>query len=495
VASPWEKGIVEKNIHLRRQKIWAQAAKRSWHSVEELNTWLAQRCHELWATLRHPHWPEHTILDLWRLEQSYLMPTPEPFRSYREKPVRVSDVSLFDFQTNQYSVPTLFVNRTVILRVHANELVVIVDGQEIARHARCFGRHQTCYDFRHYIDLLNVKPGALQNGAPFARMPAALRCLQKQLLQTPGGERAMVQVLSMIAVHGLPIIERVARTLLRRKPLRAEHAREILAHLHLRSTVPGNTAEPSSVENTSTISPAARFVACARVTGPVSVFFDKNDLPVKPLPSQRRRRNAHYGVRRVDHHKSRTYAWIVTIRRRNQIHRAHISDGRHGGKTASLQVALRERDRLIATYPPYTKVEHMSIKKKSNRTGTVGVCRQVKTTVRADGSIVQRWYWVASWPLALKRCKLKKFSIERYGEQGAYQRALAARTRALARIRGNFEPHLARNGKLEQKKRGQIYLFKSISKRGRPRARRSIRLSMISSTLSTNRLLPVCCQR
>ncbi|WP_232356182.1 hypothetical protein, partial [Burkholderia vietnamiensis] len=41
------------------------------------------------------------------------------------------------------------------------------DAQEIARHERSFERHMTFYDWRHYITLVERKPGALRNGAPF----------------------------------------------------------------------------------------------------------------------------------------------------------------------------------------------------------------------------------------------------------------------------------------------------------------------------------------
>ena len=36
---------------------------------------------------------------------------------------------------------------------------------------RSFERGQTLYDWRHYVSLLQRKPGALRNGAPFKTMP------------------------------------------------------------------------------------------------------------------------------------------------------------------------------------------------------------------------------------------------------------------------------------------------------------------------------------
>jgi hypothetical protein len=102
------------------------------------------------------------------------MPNPRPFDGYVEQPVRVSATALVHFQRNRYSVPTQQAHRVVSLRIYPAELVVVADGEVVARHARSFERHQTHYDFTHYIDLIESKPGALRNGAPFAQMPEPL---------------------------------------------------------------------------------------------------------------------------------------------------------------------------------------------------------------------------------------------------------------------------------------------------------------------------------
>jgi len=51
-------------------------------------------------------------------------------------------------------------------------LVFVAEGQVIAEHVRCIrrshGHGSTIYDWRHYLAVLQHKPGALHNGAPFA---------------------------------------------------------------------------------------------------------------------------------------------------------------------------------------------------------------------------------------------------------------------------------------------------------------------------------------
>ena len=49
--------------------------------------------------------------------------------------------------------------------------------------------------------MIQRKPGALSNGAPFTDMPDAFRALQGQLLRRPGGDREMVEILALVLQH------------------------------------------------------------------------------------------------------------------------------------------------------------------------------------------------------------------------------------------------------------------------------------------------------
>lgn len=60
---------------------------------------------------------------------------------------------------------------------------------------------QTIYDWRHYLAVVQRKPGALRNGAPFLEMPEAFRQLQGHLLKRLGGDREMVEILALVLQH------------------------------------------------------------------------------------------------------------------------------------------------------------------------------------------------------------------------------------------------------------------------------------------------------
>ncbi len=231
VAAGWEKGIVEKNVQDRRRQIWLEVNERRWPSLVELNEFLGQSCRRHWEETFHPQWPQMTIADVLQDEQQQLMPMPKPFDGYVEHPVRVSPTSLIHFQRNRYSVPTPYAHQVVSLHVYPEKLVVVADETVIAVHDRQFERHQTCYEWQHYIPLIGHKPGALRNGAPFATMPKPLLDLQRHLLRHAGGDRAMAQILSTIPIQGLETVLVAVELALESGRPSGEHVMNILARL------------------------------------------------------------------------------------------------------------------------------------------------------------------------------------------------------------------------------------------------------------------------
>ena len=142
----------------------------------------------------------------WERERSQLMPMPRPFDGFVDHTKRVSPTCLVHFERNRYSVPASYANRPVSLRVYADRIVVCAEGRLICEHPRIIERHhhglgQTVYDWRHYLAVLQRKPGALRNGAPFEQLPAGFKRLQAALLKQLGGDREMVEILALVLHH------------------------------------------------------------------------------------------------------------------------------------------------------------------------------------------------------------------------------------------------------------------------------------------------------
>ena len=202
-ASGWEKGQVEKNVQDARHRLWMPTP--SFPDLAALNAWLEERCIASWAQIPHGDLPG-SVAEVWANERAHLMATPRPFDGFIEHTKRVSPTCLVHLERNRYSVPASFANRPVSVRVYPERIVVAAEGQILCEHPRIIERShhlpaRTIYDWRHYLAVIQRKPGALRNGAPFTELPAAFKLLQAHLLKRPGGDREMVEILALVLQH------------------------------------------------------------------------------------------------------------------------------------------------------------------------------------------------------------------------------------------------------------------------------------------------------
>jgi len=235
VASGWEKGIVEKNVQDSRRRVWQEATRLRWGSLEELNAWLAQRSRQLWQELRHPEHPMFTLAEMLEHERDHLMPTPVAFDGYVARQARVSSTCLVAVARNRYSVPCEYAGQMLDTRLYPTRVKVVAADAVVADHGRVFDEGRTQYDWQHYVPLLERKPGALRNGAPFADLPAPLSQLRQALLRERGGDRVMAQVLALVPKIGLDDVLVAVSLALEAAPpsgrVSVEHVLNVLARL------------------------------------------------------------------------------------------------------------------------------------------------------------------------------------------------------------------------------------------------------------------------
>ena len=235
VASGWEKGVVEKNVQDSRRRIWIDAGEQRFGSFVELNAWLGDRCRALWDEVRHPEHDRFSVAEMLEDERPKLMPMPEPFDGYVENPARVSSTCLVVVARNRYSVPCELAGQAVSTHLYPGKIVIVADDAVVASHERLSDRGQTRYNWQHYIPLVQRKPGALRNGAPFADMPEPLQQLRRALLRDPGGDRVMAQVLAIVPTAGLDAVlvaVELALESTRQGRVSVEHVLNVLARLN-----------------------------------------------------------------------------------------------------------------------------------------------------------------------------------------------------------------------------------------------------------------------
>jgi transposase len=198
-------GVEEEGGYFRRNYMVPLPVARD---LEHLNELLLASCQE--DEGRTITGRERTIGAGMAIEREYLRPLPaESFDLAAVSFPKVNGSSCVPVRTNFYSAP-LPTGVRVQAKVHAAYVEIWHEGQCVARHERCFDRHQKRLNLEHYLDALSRKPGALAGSMPLeqcraqGRWPESFDRFWAKLEQRHGkheGARAMVDVLLLGRAH------------------------------------------------------------------------------------------------------------------------------------------------------------------------------------------------------------------------------------------------------------------------------------------------------
>ena len=113
------------------------------------------------------------------------------------------------FGNNHYSAEARALGHPVQVRAYAERIVLRQDGETVGEHPRSFRRSQITYNPWHYVPVLQQKPGALRNGAPFKdwELSGALGRMRARLARRTDGDRQIVTVLAAVLDDGLEAVE------------------------------------------------------------------------------------------------------------------------------------------------------------------------------------------------------------------------------------------------------------------------------------------------
>jgi transposase len=187
-------------------------------SFAELNAHLEQCCLERLDHRVRGH--AESIGERLMRDLAALQPRPPvPYDACDRRPARVSSLSLVRYDRNDYSVPTAYGHRPVLVRGYVDEVVIACGAEIIARHPRSYAREDFVFDPRHYLALLERKIGALDQAAPLQgwALPEAFATLRRLLEARLGkpGKREYVQVLRLLEVFRLEDVHAAVREALR----------------------------------------------------------------------------------------------------------------------------------------------------------------------------------------------------------------------------------------------------------------------------------------
>src|ERR687898_323278 len=211
-----DKGKVEGLVGYARRNFLVPVP--AFASFAELNAHLEQRCLERLDHRVRGH--AETIGERLVRDLAALQARPAaPYEACERKAARVSAMSLVRFDRNDYSVPTEYGHRAVLVRGHVDEVVIACGAETIARHPRSYAREDFVFDPRHCLALLERKAGALDQAAPLQgwELPEAFGTLRRLLEARMGvaGKREYVQVLRLLESFRLEDVEAAVHQALR----------------------------------------------------------------------------------------------------------------------------------------------------------------------------------------------------------------------------------------------------------------------------------------
>jgi transposase len=153
-----QKGKVERAIRYLRERF---LAGRAINSIEQGNRELAEFIEAIAHTRPHPTRAERTVGQHLEEERTRLLPLPQVLpQTTQVIPTTASKTASVRFDTNTYSVSSVCAERALTL-VADDAVISVLDGaNEVARHARSWGKKQLLELAIHREELLEEKRGA-----------------------------------------------------------------------------------------------------------------------------------------------------------------------------------------------------------------------------------------------------------------------------------------------------------------------------------------------
>lgn len=231
VARGNEKGVVEGLVGYGRRNTMVPVPE--FDSFAALNAYLEACC--VADLVRRVRGKAQTKAELLEIDRAALLPLPmNTFEARRVVGAKANSLSLVRFDRNDYSVPTAWAHHDVTAVGGIDEVAISVGPTVVARHPRCWSKERTTYDPRHYLALLERKPGAFDVARPIERweLPACFAILRRRLESDLGsaGTREFIKILRLLEHASLRELAAAVEVALSIGATGADAVRLILLH-------------------------------------------------------------------------------------------------------------------------------------------------------------------------------------------------------------------------------------------------------------------------
>jgi transposase len=199
-----EKGVVENTVKYARCNFMVPVPDVS--GFAELNERLLDHCRsDLSRRLRGRGAPKELLL---ADDQAAFLPLPEGlFDACVMRNARSNSLSLVRFKDNDYSIPVKYAYHDIVVKGYVDRVEICRGPDVIAIHERIWDKEKISYDPRHYLQLLERKPGALDYARPLKelQLPECFDVLRRRLESGNDGKgtREYIGVLRLLEKHSV----------------------------------------------------------------------------------------------------------------------------------------------------------------------------------------------------------------------------------------------------------------------------------------------------
>jgi transposase len=175
-----EKGVVEGVVKFTRLNFFVPVPRVP--DLNELNRYLAEMCRE--DMKRRLRGKTGTKADMLKEDEAAFLPLPAgSFDACRKQPTRANSLSLVRFDDNDYSVPVCYAHHEILVKGYVDRVVLCHRDRVVAEHSRSWGKEGIFFDYRHYLPLLERKPGSVDHARPLMdlNLPDCFDTLRRRL--------------------------------------------------------------------------------------------------------------------------------------------------------------------------------------------------------------------------------------------------------------------------------------------------------------------------
>jgi transposase len=199
-----EKGVVEGVVKFARLNFFVPVPQV--RDLSELNSTLAQMCHQ--DLKRRLRGKRGTKAEMLKEDEAAFLPLPVVgFDACRKQPTRANSLSLVRFDDNDYSVPVCYAHHEILIKGYVGRVLLCHRDKVVAEHRRSWSKEGIFFNYRHYLPLLEQKPGALDHARPLAdlNLPECFDTLRRRLVaeekRKGEGTREFIRVLRLLQDH------------------------------------------------------------------------------------------------------------------------------------------------------------------------------------------------------------------------------------------------------------------------------------------------------